>query len=211
VNHTKWFLVRHGQTEWNNTGRAQGQADTPLNAKGHAQAALAATRLAPVRFDAAYSSDLSRVVDTANHIMQGRDIPLTKLEALREKGFGEWEGMTFKQVEERYPTMFRRLFDEDVDFAPKDGESDRQLYARVKACADELRRRHAADGRVLVVAHGGSLRAFIAALMRMPPEYMWRFQFENCGISIVSTFDNGARLDLHNDTRHMGDVFEAQN
>ena len=62
---SRWFLVRHGETPWNDEGRAQGQSDTPLNARGRAQAALTGTRLMPLDFEAAYSSDLQRVVSTA--------------------------------------------------------------------------------------------------------------------------------------------------
>ncbi len=209
MTNSRWFLVRHGETEWNNTGRAQGQADTLLNARGRAQAALAGTRLQPLEFEAAYCSDLSRVVATAEAIVNGRDIPLTKMEALREKGFGDWEGMTFAEVEERHPSLFRRLFDEDIEFAPPGGESDQQLYDRIKAAADRLTGLHSdSEGNILVVAHGGSLRALIVSLMNMPPEYMWRLRLSNCGITVVNIFDGGSALELLNDTSHLGDVIK---
>ena len=70
--------------------------------------------------------------------MAGRDMQFTKMKSLREKAFGEWEGMTFEEVERAHPTMFRRLFDEDVDFAPPGGESDTQLYDRMKSAASGL-------------------------------------------------------------------------
>ncbi len=209
MTNSRWFLVRHGETEWNNTGRAQGQADTPLNARGRAQAALTGTRLQPLEFEAAYSSDLSRVVATAEAIVSARDMPLTKMESLREKGFGDWEGMTFAEVEERHPSLFRRLFDEDIVFAPPGGESDQQLYDRLSAAADSLTGAHAdSEGNILVVAHGGSLRALIVSLMGMPPEYMWRLRLSNCGITVVNIFDGGAALELLNDTSHLGDVIK---
>ena len=205
----RWFLIRHGETAWNDEGRAQGQADTALNAKGRAQAELAATRLAPLDFEAAYSSDLQRVAHTAEAIMRGRDIGFTKMASLREKAFGEWEGLTFEQVERNHPSMFRRLFDEDVDFAPPGGESDNQLYTRMKTAADELLTRHAdSEGNILVAGHGGSLRGLIAAMMGMPAEYMWRLRLSNCGITVINTFDGGAALELLNDTSHLEDVIK---
>ena len=77
----------------------------------------------------------------------------------------------------------------------------------MKAVADKLLTRHANTGdNILVVAHGGSLRALIVSLMRMPTEYMWRLHMRNCGISVVSVWDSGSRLDLLNDTNHLGDV-----
>ena len=210
---SRWFLVRHGETPWNDEGRAQGQSDTPLNARGRAQAALTGTRLMPLEFEAAYSSDLQRVVSTAEAIMAGRDLPLVKMKLLREKAFGEWEGMTFEEVERNHPTMFRRLFDEDVDFAPPGGESDNDLYIRMQSAAEELLATHAdSEGNILVVGHGGSLRGLITSLMDMPAEYMWRLRLSNCSVTVINTFRDddsgasGAALELLNDTSHLGDV-----
>lgn len=211
MTYSKWYLVRHGETEWNNQYRAQGHMDIPLNAKGLAQAALAGGRLAPIQFAAAYCSDLSRVVTTAEQIMQGRDIPLTKMEALREKSFGDLEGITFQELRERHPVVYKKLFEEDIHFAPDGGESDLQVHNRVKKVADDLLARHAnSESNILVVAHGGSLRALIVSLMGMRTEYMWRLRIGNCGISVVSVMDNGsATLDLLNDTNHLGDAFAS--
>ena len=207
MTYSKWYLVRHGETEWNKEYRAQGHMDTPLNAKGLAQAALAGGRLAPIQFAAAYCSDLSRVVATAEQIMQGRDIPLNKMEGLREKSFGNLEGMTFEEIRQRDSELYEKIFQENIHFAPDGGESDLEVHDRVKAVADELLARHANTGdNILVVAHGGSLRALIVSLMRMPTEYMWRLHMKNCGISVVSVWDRGSRLDLLNDTNHLGDV-----
>lgn len=207
---SRWVLVRHGETEWNNEGRAQGQADTPLNMRGQAQAELVGTRLAVVDFAAAYSSDSQRAVNTAAPIMRNRKITLNKMETLREKHFGDWEGMTFAEIEVAHPEMFRRLFDEDIYFSPENGESDMALYQRIQAVADQLLQAHAGDDNssVLVVAHGGSLRALIACLLKMPAQYMWRLKLANCGITVVSVYDDGGvTLDLLNDTSHLGDCF----
>ncbi len=212
MTYSKWYLVRHGETDWNKEYRAQGHMDTPLNAKGLAQAALVGGRLEPITFAAAYCSDLSRVVATAEQIMQGRDIPLNKMEGLREKSFGKLEGMTFEEIRRRDSALYEKIFQENIHFAPDGGESDLQVHNRVKAVADELLARHANTGDdILVVAHGGSLRALIVCLMGMPTEYMWRLRIGNCGISVVSVMDDGrATLDLLNDTTHWEDVFAKQ-
>lgn len=138
----RWFLVRHGETDWNAAGRAQGQAQVPLNATGRAQAQALAARLRPLRFSAAYASDLRRVTETAAPILHGRDPPLVTLPALREKSFGEWEGMTFAEMEARYPERYAELFSDGGSFAPPGGESDRKLLRRVAAAVDRLREAH---------------------------------------------------------------------
>jgi broad specificity phosphatase PhoE len=202
----RWFLVRHGETDWNVEGRAQGQMHVPLNDKGLAQAEAIAARLRPMRFTAVYASDLRRVTQTAEAIMRGRDVPLVTLPALRERGFGEWESLTFTEMEARFPERYAELFSGGDSSAPPGGESERQLYERVAAGVDRLREQHGGDdGNLLVVAHGGSLCAAIVRLLGLPSGSMERFSAGNCGLSIVTVYEGGfAALDLMNDRNHLG-------
>ncbi|MDE0220541.1 MAG: histidine phosphatase family protein [Spirochaetaceae bacterium] len=202
----RWFLVRHGETDWNVEGRAQGQLHVPLNDKGLAQAEAIAARLRPMPFTAVYASDLRRVTQTAEPIMRGRDVSLVTLPALRERGFGEWEGMIFTEMEARDPERYATLFTGDDTAATPGGESERQLYERVAAGVDGLLERHGGDdGDLLVIAHGGSLSAAIVRLLGLPSGSMERFLFDNCGLSAVTVYDDGsAALKLLNDTAHLG-------
>ncbi len=204
----RWFLVRHGETDWNVEGRAQGQMHVPLNDKGLAQAEAIAARLRPMRFEAVYSSDLRRVTQTAEAIMRERDVPLVTLPALRERGFGEWESLTFAEMEARYPEQYATMFSGDDTTAPPGGESERDVYERVAAGVDRLRERHGGDdGDLLLIAHGGSLSAAVVRLLGLPSNSMERFLFDNCGLSAVTVYDNGfAALDLLNDTMHLRSV-----
>lgn len=207
----RWFLVRHGETEWNRVGRAQGQSDPPLNQEGREQAEAVAARLAPVSFEAAYSSDLRRAAETAAPVMGRRDTPIVYRRDLREKSFGEWEGMTYEELQLRYPAMLAELFDERPAFAPPGGESDLELFARAAGAAAGIVGRHAGtDGNILVVSHGGTLRAMMVSMLGLPVESMWRIRLSNAGLSIVTTFDEGgATIDLLNDTSHLGPGFDA--
>ena len=203
----KWYLVRHGETDWNLEGRAQGHSDTPLNDKGRIQAERAGARLAPTPFVAAYGSDLTRVADTAAAIIRGRRLALKPMSALREKFYGEWEGITYEDAEARYPGMYQQLFQDNTGFAPPGGENDFDLYKRVMVAAEQIRDTLPdAGGNILVVGHGGALRALLVCLLRIPVEYMWRFRLSNGGISIITDFQDGsATLDLLNDTGHLED------
>ena len=207
----RWFLVRHGETEWNRVGRAQGQADPPLNDAGQAQAVAVAVRLATVAFEAAYSSDLRRAAETAAPVMRGRDTPIVYRHDLREKSFGQWEGITYEELQLRYPAMLEELFDERPAFAPPGGESDLELFARAAAAAAGIAERHAGtDGNILVVSHGGTLRAMMVSMLGLPVESMWRIRLSNAGLSVMTTFDEGgATVDLLNDTSHLGPGFDA--
>ncbi|MCE2528388.1 MAG: histidine phosphatase family protein [Acidimicrobiia bacterium] len=206
----RWFLVRHGQTEWNRVGRAQGQSDPPLNQEGQEQAEAVAVRLAPVSFEVAYSSDLRRAADTAVPVMRGRDTPIVYRRDLREKSFGEWEGMTYEQVRRRYPAMLEELFSERPAFAPPGGESDLDLFARAAGAAAGIAERHAeTDGNILVVSHGGTLRAMMVSMLGLPIESMWRLRLSNAGLSVITVFaEGGATIDLLNDTSHLGPGFD---
>jgi broad specificity phosphatase PhoE len=198
------FLVRHGETTWNLEGRAQGQSDTPLSDPGRQQAVKLAERLKSTTFTLAYSSDLSRALETAKTLLQGHDTHLKLAQDIREKRYGEWEGKSFKEVQEQYPELYKRLFAEDVTFAPPGGESDTDLILRVKPFASTIKSSHVGDENILIVAHGGSLRALLVNLLGLTVNALWRFRLSNSSVSIVSTYANGGvTLDLLNDTSHL--------
>ena len=205
------YLVRHGATEWNAQGRIQGQSNPSLNEAGKRQARRLGMRLASVPLAEARCSDLRRCSETAAGILQGRnDVPLREMPELREKNFGAWEGLTFREVEVGYPDLYRNwLRAGDPSFAPPGGESDLQLYSRADTVVDRLRAALAVGGgNLLVVSHGGTLRALIARLLGLPVQQMWKFRFANAGLSVVSLFEDGSTVvDLLNDTSHLGEGF----
>jgi len=207
----RWFLVRHGETEWNRVGRAQGHADPPLNQAGREQAEAVAVRLARVTFEAAYSSDLRRAADTAAPIMRGRDAPIVYRRDLREKSFGEWEGLTYDEVQRRHPAMLEELFDEQPEFAPPGGESDLDLFTRASGAAARIAGRHTGtEGNILVVSHGGTLRAMMVSMLGLPVESMWRLRLSNAALSVITVYEEGgATIDLLNDTGHLGPGLDA--
>ena len=198
----RWFIVRHGETEWNVLGRIQGHSDIPLSQKGRDQAHTVARRLVEAPLDVAYCSDLSRASETARIILKDRDIPLHATPDLRERYDGVFEGLTLAERRDRYPEMFTASLVKDLDFAPTGGESARATSARMSDVIAGLRARHP-DETVLIVGHGGSLRAAIIALMELPLEANWRFVMSNCSLSVFDTYPDNAVLHLYNDTSHL--------
>src|SRR5437660_162408 len=95
------ILVRHGVTEWNQAGRYQGHQDVPLSHMGREQARRVAERLRAEPITAAYASDMRRAQETASIIVDGREVELQTTPALREMGFGSWEGLTARDVAEQ--------------------------------------------------------------------------------------------------------------
>ena len=198
----RWFIVRHGETEWNAQGRIQGHTDISLSERGVQQAKLVAQRLAGVTLDVAYSSDLARSAETAREILDQRSIPLHTTPRLREFNKGVFEGLTSEETGQRYPELYEASQVNDLDFAPPGGETIRQTSVRMNAIMTELRMRHP-DENVLIVGHGGSLRAGFVALMELPLEANWRFSMTNCGLSVLDIYPNNAVLRLYNDSSHL--------
>ena len=196
------LLVRHGETPWNLDGRLQGSTDVDISDKGREQARLAGRRLSTTAIDLAYSSDQSRARETAEIILEGRDVPLHAIPELRERSHGVFEGLTAKERRERYPDMFAASVLNDLDFAPTGGETFRQTNRRMAAWARDFQRAHL-DKTVLVVGHGGTLRAAILGWLDLPDHATFRFLMANCGLSIIDTYPDNAVLRLYNDTSHL--------
>jgi broad specificity phosphatase PhoE len=105
---TQVFVARHGETDWNREGRWQGQGGPGLNATGRDQAAALAARLAAVRLDALYTSDLARAVQTAEIIAAVTGLVPVLEPGLREVDNGDWRGLTRAQVRAANPAGYRR-------------------------------------------------------------------------------------------------------
>jgi broad specificity phosphatase PhoE len=152
---TEILLARHGETDWNLGRRVQGHTDIPLNAAGVDQARALAEELADEPLAAVFSSDLSRALDTATAVARRHGLEVTIDPRLREKNFGTWEGLTDLEIAERFPDAQRGQWG--------DGETTEQVAERVRGVLDRIRELHP-EGTVLVVSHGGPLRAALAAL-----------------------------------------------
>jgi probable phosphoglycerate mutase len=161
------YLVRHGQSEWNLTGRLQGQTpDVALTALGHQQAREAAAAVAGSHAAAVYSSDLLRARQTAEPIAAALGCSVQLDPALREQNFGLLQGMSSAEA---LANPGYDLLDPDAH-APG-GESTRALYDRAAACLMGYARRHPEQACVLVT-HGDLIRAALSWSAGLPVEQM---------------------------------------
>jgi len=176
---TRLLLWRHGNTDSNAADRVQGQADTPLNDLGRAQAAAAAPVLAAMRPDVIVSSDLSRASDTAAFLGEATGLPVTADPRLRERYFGVWQGMTLAKIAVRYPVEFAAWRRGD----PSPGcdlESLDDLSKRVGVALQELADAH--PGATIVAAtHGGAAVRGTGHLLGWPMDVLRTLRgLENC-------------------------------
>jgi broad specificity phosphatase PhoE len=153
---TTVYLARHGESDWNVERRWQGHADRPLTERGREQAARLAERLADVELDAIYASDLRRAWETAEAVARSRGIEVVRLPELREVDVGSWCGFTRDECAELYPDAFARW--QAGGSGWDNGESYEDMGERIVAAIRRLAVEHA-GGTILVVSHGGPIRA----------------------------------------------------
>lgn len=177
---TEFWLVRHGQTDWNISGRWQGQtADAPgLNQTGWAQALDPLKLLTGKQFSAIYSSDLLRSRQTAELIAKALGLDLILEPRLREIDLGEWEGMLSKDIEAHYPNELAERVHDPVHARAPRGESLLDVEERVIAVMNEITKKYP-DGSVLIVSHGVPLAVIICHSKKIPLEEAYGHVPEN--------------------------------
>jgi 2,3-bisphosphoglycerate-dependent phosphoglycerate mutase len=196
------ILVRHGETDWNATGRLQGQSDTPLNASGRLQAQQAAQRLAREPVTALYASDLARAFETATIIGQALGLNVVTSPHLRERRYGAWEGLTASEIQVRYPAEFAAWRARAVDFAPPQGETQTQLLTRALSELQTISHRHPGE-EVVVVTHGGLCYVFLAHILGSVNGDKQEFSFGNASLHTLEvTGERWAAISL-NEIAHL--------
>jgi broad specificity phosphatase PhoE len=156
---TTILLARHGETDWNRDGRWQGHSDTSLNERGREQAHELANGLTD-EIDVMYSSDLARASETAEIVADRLGLDVRLDPRLRERGFGSWEGLTRAEIEQRDGEALAR-WQAGEGHGAHDAEPFETFEERMRHFLEDVLERHRGE-RVLVIAHGGSIRVIHA-------------------------------------------------
>ena len=162
------YLVRHGETAWNRAGRWQGQHDEPLSDVGVAQADAIAARLGTKAFASLHASDLARAWSTALAIGAAIGLDPIADERLREVDVGEWRGLTPGETEQRHPHGFARWRAGGTGW--RDGETYAAMRVRAVEVVEEILLAADPDARILVVTHGGVVRALVLHALGLADE-----------------------------------------
>jgi 2,3-bisphosphoglycerate-dependent phosphoglycerate mutase len=202
MNITRITAIRHGETAWNVDTRIQGQLDIGLNAKGRWQAERAGAALAGDDIDAVYSSDLWRAYDTALSVAKPHSLTVQTDEALRERGFGEFQGKTFAEIEAAMPEQALLWRKRVPDFAPPGGESLLQLRERVTQCIRALAEKNVGK-HIAIVSHGGVMDVLYRAATGLDIQAARTWDLHNAAINRLLW--NGEHLSLVGwaDTSHI--------
>lgn len=199
------LLIRHGETEWNASGRYQGQLNTSLNEQGRQQAIAMADHLASVPISAIYASDLNRAWETAMALAAHQNVSATPDPRLRELNFGAWQGLTYREIAERDPERLAFWNADRVGRTPPGGESLGALADRLRDLIDEIRGVHT-DGNVALVSHGGTIRVILCVLLGHPLAKYWQFEVDNTAVAEIEWRELGPVVVRWNDASHLANT-----
>ena len=187
------YLIRHGETKWNNAHLLQGQSDIALNEYGRELAGITGRALDEISFDAIFSSPLIRAFETANLIRGHRNIPIIRDDRLKELCFGDYEGKKVEELMQDEQDPFHYFFSEPQKYiAPENGESLEALCMRTKNFLEE---QIEANGkkyeRVMIVAHAACNAAIRAYVRGWGLECFWDGKYQkNCCVSKIALHEH---------------------
>lgn len=200
------YLVRHGQTVWNSSGKYQGHTDVALSEKGLAQAEKTVERFRSVHLDGVIASPLMRAADTARGIAETHGLPLETDSRLMELSFGDWEGKTYDEIEKIWPGMIEAMYHDAGTLKLPNGESFEDCQTRCMEAVNEIIQRGDSKSYA-IVCHGAALRTIICALIHIPLARSWNLALSNASISQVKIYPGDMNmLYTLNDTSHLGEL-----
>jgi len=178
------ILVRHGETQHNEKGCYCGWEDSPLTDKGLEDVQQIVRQLDGEKLDLIISSDLNRTIKTADIINEFYKTERLIEKNLREINFGLWEGLNYEEVASQYPLECENWHNDWIEYTIPQGESLRQMYERVINSID-LHLKLNPNKSILVVSHGGSIRAILSNLIGSGIEDYWKYKIIHGSITKI--------------------------
>src|SRR5208337_3023540 len=237
---TTLYLIRHGETIGSEAKRYKGSIDVPLSETGIAQikevSAFIANKLRlsgmtkyksylndihasfphvpddkEAKLSAVYCSNLSRAARSAEIIAGPYGLQPLVVPEFRERNFGIWEGMTFNEIKDRYPSEFEAWASNPVKYSPVNGESTSEVCDRTIRALDGIVSKHVAESAdrkvsdnqgpadsIAIVAHGGVNRIILCHLMGVPLENIFRIEQNNAAVNIIEFWERYPVIKLLN-------------
>ncbi|MEP7302913.1 MAG: histidine phosphatase family protein [Caldimonas sp.] len=199
---TRVVAIRHGETVWNAEMRMQGQLDTALSERGRGQARRLAEALDGDGIEAIFASDLVRAADTARALAGPLGLPVRTDPGLRERGFGIFEGLTYAEIDARWPAEAARWRRHDPDFGPEGGETLREFSARAVAACSRIAAGQAGRS-IAIVSHGGVLDCLYRAASGIGLDAPRSWELGNAAVNRLLYTPRGFTLVGWSDTAHL--------
>lgn len=185
----------------------QGQQDSPLTERGRSQAQAVAKQLSGQHFDWIYSSDLKRVVDTAQPLAEQSKQEIVLEPGLRERRYGIFEGFNRDDMEREHSELYQRYLTDryDADFAIPNAETLRELEERGVSTFQILAERHPGE-RLAIFSHGGILAAVLRFMLGVPLGGKHGFRMANGSISTVGYVEGDWRVMTLGEVHHLREI-----
>lgn len=201
------IIVRHGETDWNRLEKCQGISDIPLNENGKEQARRLADSLRAEQLSAIFSSDLVRARETAQTIADIHSLPVTFDPNLREMDQGEFEGLEFSLIRERYSAVLRQWTTDPENLRIPGGETLLEVQNRAWKAFNDIYSKHTGE-RVLVVSHNLTIISLLCKFSGKSLSSFREFNVKETSRSIVVCRETGYKIRLLNDIGHL-DIYKV--
>ncbi|WP_284644762.1 histidine phosphatase family protein [Paenibacillus silviterrae] len=189
---TRFYLIRHGETEWNaGQQRYSGRTDIELSEHGRQQAIQAAELLKEARYNRVIASTLTRAKQTAEPIAAIHGLKMQTDERLVEADFGQWEGLYAHVIHKEYADQWQAWVADPSDVrAGGTGETRAEIADRMTRFLQEAAVEYAEE-RIVVVSHSTAIRLTVASILGMPLHHFRRLNLNNTGITIIDAGSKG--------------------
>ena len=195
----KLILVRHALTVDNQKSRLSGHIDSSISEEGKEQIDKITNYLKDFDIDKIYTTTSSRTKDTVKKLSELKSIEFIEKESLKEISFGDFEGLTFDEIKDKYPKEFQDMIEKGYEYKYPNGESLIDSYNRVCIELDNIISNN--DNRtILICSHGGTIRNIITYLISNSYKYHWNFKIDNGSVTILEVQDGFTVITAMNNT-----------
>ena len=195
----KLILVRHALTVDNQKSRLSGQIDSSISEEGKEQIDKITNYLKDFDIDKIYTTTSSRTKDTVKKLSELKSIEIIEKESLKEISFGDFEGLTFDEIKDKYPKEFQDMIEKGYEYKYPNGESLIDSYNRVCIELDNIISNND-DRTILICSHGGTIRNIITYLISNSYKYHWNFKIDNGSVTILEVQDGFTVITAMNNT-----------
>ena len=195
----KLILVRHALTVDNQKSRLSGHIDSSISEEGKEQIDKITNYLKDFDIDKIYTTSSSRTKDTVKKLSELKSIEIIEKESLKEISFGDFEGLTFDEIKDKYPKEFQDMIEKGYEYKYPNGESLIDSYNRVCIELDNIISNND-DRTILICSHGGTIRNIITYLISNSYKYHWNFKIDNGSVTILEVQDGFTVITAMNNT-----------
>ena len=197
----KLILVRHGKTKRNKKGALSGLTDSVLSETGKLQSQKIADYLKYTNIDKIYTTPFKRTKETIEKLAETKNIKVEESSQLNEINFGDFEGLSFKDIEKNHPEEVQKMIKDGDKYKYPNGESLEDTFVRVKKEINNIINNNE-NSTILICSHGGTIRNIISYLLSGDYKYHWNFKIDNGSITEIEINNNFAVINKLNYTKY---------